>query len=116
MSAEMQQATEDDPITTPVSALTNIFANMKVAENHKADNLMQSNADGSSTSGTTASQTVERTSRSIGKQKKHPHLAVTPPRITDSDDGYKSTQTARQRSPVYRTNPTTLRCRRRNCW
>ena len=43
MSAEMQQATEDDPITTPVSALTNIFANMKVAENHKADNLMQSN-------------------------------------------------------------------------
>ena len=93
MSAEMQQAAKEDPIPTPVSALTKTFTNMKVAEKHEADTVMQANADRSSASG--ASQTGERTSRIVGKQKRHPHLAVTPPRITeDSDDGYETTQTA----------------------
>ena len=40
MSAEMQQAAEEDPIPTPVSALTKKFANMNVAEKHEADTVM----------------------------------------------------------------------------
>ena len=96
MSAEMQpQMTEDeDPLSTPVPALTAKFANMKVAEKHEANTVMQANANGPSSSGTTALQTVERTRKRTGKPKKHPHLAVTPPRITNSDDGYETTQTA----------------------
>ena len=97
MSASMQ-TTKEDPQPTPVSVLTRQFADMQVAERHVADTVMQA-ASGPSSSGITALQTTASTSRRVGKQKKHPHLAVTPPRIAEgSDDGYNTTQTAQSSS------------------
>ena len=63
MSAEMQQAAKEDPIPTPVSALTKTFANMKVAEKHEADTVMQANADRSSASEASDGRKNEQNSR-----------------------------------------------------
>ena len=90
--------TEEDPQPTPVSVLTRQFADMQVAERHVADTVMQA-ASGPSASGITALPTTASINRRVGKQKKHPHLAVTPPHIAEeSDEGYDTTQTAQSSS------------------
>ena len=92
------QTKEEDPQQTPVSVLTRQFADMQVAERHVADTVMQA-ASGPSSSGITALPTTANLSRRVGKQKKHPHLAVSLPRTAEeSDDGYDTTQTAHSSS------------------
>ena len=75
MSAEMHPQTPGrEP--TPVAALTAKFANMRVAEKHEVNNVMQQQASGPRSSGILALQTAEETSKRVWKQKKHPQLAV----------------------------------------